>query len=99
MYADVEFKSVAAYLGQADFAVVRKSLGASVKAVGKLYLGSCHGVNYTSSSFWRQVAMVALNDSKSRGGTRLSRPTRDQDASRRGAENNPVSSQKNNSTI
>ena len=54
MDAYVEFNGVAAYFGQTDFAVVRKTLGAPVKAVGKLYLSSCHGVNYTSSSVWCQ---------------------------------------------
>lgn len=54
MDAYVEFNGVAAYFGQTDFAVVRKSLGAPIKAVGKLYLSPCHGVNYTSSSVWCQ---------------------------------------------
>ena len=56
MDAYVEFNGVAAYFGQTDFAVVRKSFGAPVKAIGKLYLSSCHGVNYTPSSFRRQWA-------------------------------------------
>ena len=56
MDAYVEFNGVAAYFGQTDFAVVRKSLGAPVKAVGKLYLSPCHGVNYTPPSFGCQWA-------------------------------------------
>ena len=56
MDAYVEFNGVAAYFGQTDFAVVRKTLGAPVKAVGKLYLSPCHGVNYTPPSFGCQWA-------------------------------------------
>ena len=57
MDADVKFKGVATDFGQADLAAVGVSLGASVKAVRKLYLCSCHGVNYTSLAFWCQRAV------------------------------------------
>lgn len=51
MDADEKLKGVAAEFGQADFAAVRVSLGTPVKTVRKLYLCSCHGVNYTSTWF------------------------------------------------
>lgn len=60
MDADVKFKGVATDFGQADLAAVGVSLGASVKAVRKLYLCSYHGVNYTSSAFWCQWGHVRV---------------------------------------
>ncbi|MBR3925105.1 MAG: hypothetical protein IKJ45_18455, partial [Kiritimatiellae bacterium] len=60
MDADIKFKGVATDFCQADLAAVGVSLGASVKDVWKLYLCSCHGVNYTSSAFWCQWGRVRV---------------------------------------
>lgn len=50
MDADEKLKGVAEDLGQADFAAVRVSLGAPVKTIWKLYLGTYYGADYTPTS-------------------------------------------------